>query len=270
MGPGRVLADLMASGFFGVTKLTKIFRQSGGSAIIRNAHRVNAGLLPQRVPAAPGELADFYWIEQEDPARAAALIETLTAERIPERFGFDPMQDIQVLSPMTRGECGTIELNTRLSARLIGGDAPGFRFGGAEFKLGDRVMQNANNYDKNVFNGDLGRIVRLDGKSRKFTVGFDDDRFTEYDFDEADQLNLAYAVTIHKSQGSEFPAVVIPLLTQHYVMLRRNLLYTGMTRAKKLLILIGGRRAVELAVRDTRIRPRCSNLAARLAALRGR
>ncbi|MCI5779136.1 MAG: ATP-dependent RecD-like DNA helicase [Lentisphaeria bacterium] len=267
VGPGRVLADLMESGFFGVTKLTRIFRQSGNSAIIRNAHRVNAGLPPEPASAGPGKLADFYWIEQDDPERVASLIETLVVERIPERFHFDPMQDIQVLTPMNRGECGTAALNARLSARLRAGDLPEFQFGGTVFKQGDRIMQNANNYDKNIFNGDLGRIVRIDRDAKQFTALFDDDRAVVYHFEEADQINPAYAVTIHKSQGSEFPAVVMPLLNQHFVMLRRNLLYTGMTRAKKLLILIGGRKAVELAVRDARIRPRYSNLAARLCRL---
>ncbi len=268
VGPGKVLADLIESGFCGVTRLTKVFRQSGGSAIIANAHRVNSGALPETPAVGPGELAEFYWIEQEDPERAAALIETLVSDRIPQRFGFDPMQDIQVLSPMNRGECGTAALNERLSAKLRGAAAEQFQFGTAVFKNGDRVMQNSNNYDKNVFNGDLGQIIQIDRNKKSFTVCFDGDRFVTYNFDEAGQLNLAYAVTIHKSQGCEFPAVVMPLLNQHFVMLRRNLLYTGMTRAKKLLILIGGRKAVEMAVRDTRIRPRWSNFAARCSALK--
>ncbi len=268
VGPGKVLADLIDSGFCGVTRLNKVFRQSGGSSIITNAHRVNSGILPENPAVNSGGLADFYWIEQDDPERVAALIETMVATRIPERFGFDPMQDIQVLSPMNRGECGTAALNERLSARLRGGDLPHFQFGNTVFKSGDRVMQNSNNYDKNVFNGDLGQIIRIDPVKKCFTVCFDGDRFVTYNFDEANQLNLAYAVTIHKSQGCEFPVVVMPLLNQHFVMLRRNLLYTGMTRAKKLLILIGSRKAVEMAVRDTRIRPRWSNFAARCAALK--
>ena len=268
VGPGKVLADLMECGFFGVTRLTKIFRQSGNSSIIRNAHRVNAGQLPEKpLPGADG-LSDFYWIEQDDPDRAAALIETLVTERIPERFHLDPMQDIQVLTPMNRGECGTVVLNEKLSARLREKETESFQFGSTVFKLGDRIMQNANNYDKNVFNGDLGQIIKMDTNARNFTVCFDSERFVTYNFDEADQLKPAYAITIHKSQGSEFPAVVIPLLNQHFVMLRRNLLYTGMTRAKKLLILIGSRRAVEIAVHNTRIRPRYSLLAKRLAAKR--
>ena len=265
VGPGNVLADLIASGFFGVTRLTKIFRQSSGSSIIANAHRVNAGLFPVKPVPSPGELGDFYWIEQDDPGKVAAMIETLVSERIPRRFRFDPMEDIQVLCPMNRGECGTAALNTRLSALLVDANAPSFQFGSSVFKLGDRVMQTANDYDKNVFNGDLGRIVQVAPEKKRFHVCFDDDRFVEYGFEEAGQLSPAYAITIHKSQGSEFPAVIMPILTQHFVMLQRNLLYTGMTRAKKLLVLIGSAKAVEIAVRNARLRPRFSNLSRRLA-----
>lgn len=264
VGPGNVLTDLINSGFFGVTRLTRIFRQSSGSMIVTNAHRVNEGKFPQTVPVKDGELADFYWISREDPEEVAAMIETLVKERIPRRFNFDPMSEIQVLTPMNRGECGTAALNERISALLRGGDVPSFQFGNTVFKLGDRVMQTANNYDKNVYNGDLGRIFKLDDAGKKFHVCFEDDKLVEYNFDEASQLTLAYAITIHKSQGSEFPAVIIPVLTQHFVMLQRNLIYTGMTRAKKLLILIGSQKAVEIAVRNTRKRPRFSNLARRL------
>ena len=264
VGPGNVLNDLIGSGFFGVTRLTKIFRQNSGSTIITNSHRVNAGMPPQKVLLKNGQLTDFYWIEQDDPDKVSEIIGTLVKERIPERFKFDPMNDIQVLTPMNRGECGTFALNTMLSKLLRGDDIPSFQFGSTIFKLGDRVMQTSNNYDKNVFNGDLGQIIKLEENTKKFHVCFDDEHFVEYSFDEAGQLSLAYAITIHKSQGSEFPAVIIPLLTQHYVMLQKNLLYTGMTRAKKLLILIGPAKAVELAVKNVRRRPRFSNLARRL------
>ena len=267
VGPGNVLADLIGCGFFGVTRLTRIFRQSAGSGIIANAHRVNAGMLPQKELIKNGDLSDFYWIEQDDPDKVAAIISSLVQERIPERFHFDPMNDIQVLTPMNRGECGTAALNTMLSDLLHHDSVPSFQFGNTVFKSGDRVMQTTNNYDKNVFNGDLGRIIRLEVENKKFHVCFDDDRFVEYNFDEAGQLSLAYAITIHKSQGSEFPAVIIPLLTRHYVMLQKNLLYTGMTRAKKLLILIGPVKAVELAIKNVRRRPRFSNLARRLQEL---
>ena len=264
VGPGNVLHDLMDSGFFGVTRLTKIFRQSAGSTIITNAHRVNRGIMPEIPRNNADDLADFYWIRQDDPEKVAAMIETLVNERIPKRFNFDPMEDIQILSPMNRGECGTAALNEKLSALLLKGSEHFFQFGNTVFKLGDRVMQTANNYDKNVFNGDMGRIVKLEEKSKTFHVCFDDERFVEYSFDDAKELTLAYAITIHKSQGSEFPVVIMPVLTQHFVMLQRNLIYTGMTRAKKLLILIGSEKAVQIAVANTRKRPRFSNLAARL------
>ena len=264
VGPGNVLADFMASGLFGVTKLTKIFRQSSGSSIISNAHRVNGGLLPGNPVVKNGELSDFYWIYQDDPEKVSGMIETLIKERIPERFHFDPMNDIQILCPMNRGDCGTVTLNSKLSQLLRGDDVPSFQFGSNVFKLGDRVMQTANNYDKNVFNGDLGKIIKLEENQKKFFVCFDDERFVEYSFDEANQLVLAYAITIHKSQGSEFPVVIMPVLTQHFVMLQRNLIYTGMTRAKKLLILIGSQKAVEIAVSNTRRKPRFSNLLRRL------
>ena len=162
----------------------------------------------------------------------------MVCERIPSRFGFNPMNDIQVLSPMNKGSCGTLALNERLQAKLNPDAKLQFRSGERLFKLGDKVMQITNNYDKGVFNGDMGPIVGINYADHKFTVKFDTETI-EYEFTEADQIVLSYAVTIHKSQGSEFPAVVIPLLTQHYVMLQRNLLYTGMTRAKKLMILVG-------------------------------
>ena len=269
VGAGRVLHDFIDSGFFEVTRLTRIFRQSSGSRIIVNAHRVNQGQLPEKnVPG--NELLDFYWIEQDDPERSAAMIAKLVSERIPERFGFDPMEDIQVLCPMNRGNCGTVTLNETLSALLNGNAAREFQFGSRIFKLGDRVMQTANNYDKNVFNGDMGKIVEIDNSRKLFVVDFDNSRQVDYNFDDADQLTLAYAITIHKSQGSEFPAVVLPLLTQHYMMLQRNLLYTGMTRARKLLILVGSRQAVEMAVKNIRQRPRFSRLPEKLKAAAGR
>ena len=267
VGAGTVFADFLSSGWFAVTELTEIFRQAAGSRIIVNAHRVNSGLLPEKQPPESG-LGDFYWIAQDDPERALELIEILVAERIPCRFGFDPVDDIQVLTPMNRGSCGTQSINERLAARLNGGDKPAFTFGGQRFKVGDKIMQTANNYDKNVFNGDLGRIQKIDTPKKTFLVLFDETHLVEYKFEEADQLSCAYAVTVHKSQGCEFPVVVLPLLTQHYMMLQRNLLYTAMTRAKKLLILIGSARAVRLAVENTRMEPRFSLLNDRMRLLR--
>lgn len=266
VGPGRVLNDLIDSGFFQVTRLTRIFRQVSGSRIIVNAHRVNQGELPEKSPASSGELLDFYWVEQDDPERCAEVIAKLVSERIPQRFNFDPMNDVQILCPMNRGSCGTVTMNEQLSALLNHEAKQEFQFGSRVFKLGDRVMQTSNNYDKNVFNGDMGRIAEIDNSRKLFVVVFDGDRLVDYSFDDADQLTLAYAVTIHKSQGSEFPVVILPLLTQHYMMLQRNLLYTGMTRARKLLILIGSRKAVEMAVKNIRQRPRFSRFPEKLKA----
>jgi len=267
VGPGTVFSDLIHSGFFAVTRLTRIFRQAAGSRIIANAHRVNRGLPPERPENSAG-LQDFYWIEQDDPERAAATIEKLVCERIPQRFGFDPVSEIQVLCPMNRGICGTATLNEALRKRLNPGDKAGFQLGERIFREGDRVMQTANDYEKSVFNGDLGVIEMIIHQKKKMIVRFDDDRKVEFPLDDAGSLVHAYAITIHKSQGSEFPAVVVPILSQHFVMLQRNLLYTAMTRAGKLLILIGSRKAVEIAVRNSRVEPRLSLLARRFAALR--
>ena len=267
VGPGRVLHDFMQSGFFAVTQLTKVFRQSSGSSIITNAHRVRAGQMPLKQTVSGEELADFYWIEQEDPEKVMETVCKLVSERIPLRFGFDRMEDIQVLCPMNRGNCGTVSLNEALAAMLNGEkDLPSFQFGTRTFRHGDRVMQTANNYDKNVFNGDLGRIASVSSAKHTFIVEYDGGRPVEYSFDEAGQLALAYAITIHKSQGSEFPVVVLPLLTQHFVMLQRNLLYTGMTRARQLLVLVGSQKAVNLSVSNMRLRPRYSLLCERFRA----
>jgi len=258
VGPGRVLADLISSGFFAVTALTQIFRQAAGSTIVANAHRVNRGQAPVLAPG-PGA-ADFYWIDQEDPEKAAEMICRMVSERIPRRFGFDPMEQIQVLVPMNRGTCGTENLNRLLGERLNPGEGGHVACGERVLRCGDRVMQTANNYDKAVFNGDFGRVVSVEAGKRQLSVRFDASRILEYRGEELEQLVPAYAVTIHKSQGSEFPAVVVPLLTQHFVMLQRNLLYTAMTRAKKLLVLIGSRKALDIAVANLRQEPRWSLL----------
>lgn len=267
VGAGRILADFIESGWFAVTRLTEIFRQSSGSQIITNSHRVSKGEFPLSIPVPAGNLTDFYWIEQDDPERVGQIIEQLVCERIPVRFGFDPVEDVQILTPMNRGDCGTQSLNNRLANRFNLDNHQKFDFGNRCFYLHDKVMQTANNYDKGVFNGDLGRIEAIDIENKKFIVKFDGERPVAYNFDEADQLTLAYAITIHKSQGSEFPAVILPLLTQHYVMLQRNLLYTGMTRAKKLLIIIGSKKAIGLALANSRIRPRYSLLIKRMKEL---
>lgn len=252
VGPGNVLNDLIASGLCPVSRLTRIFRQGDGSGIIRAAHEVNAGIVPQAVGGnSKNELRDFYWIEKDEPAEAAAIMLRMIAERIPARFGFDPVRDVQMLTPMNRGDVGTLAMNKALQALLNGGDRASFSCGEQLFKVGDKVMQTANNYDKGVFNGDTGILTSVDTQNRSFQINYDGQN-VEYSFEDADQIVLAYAVTVHKSQGSEFPVVVMPLLSQHYMMLQRNLLYTGMTRAKRLMILVGSRRAVAMAVRNAK------------------
>lgn len=267
VGPGRVLDSFLRSGMFAVTQLTQIFRQGAGSRIISNAHRVNHGEMPEKFNDTK-QLSDFYWIEQDDPEKVLELIVRLQTERIPQRFGFDPLRDIQVLTPMNRGSCGTRSINDCLQNILNDGHKPLFKVGDRIFKAGDRVMQISNNYDKNIFNGDMGRIGNIDNKDKVFSVYYGGGQVVNYEFTEIDQLTLAYAVTIHKSQGSEFPVVIMPMLNQHYMMLQRNLLYTGMTRAKKLLILIGGVKAVSMAVRNSRLEPRFTQLTERLTAMR--
>jgi exodeoxyribonuclease V alpha subunit len=187
----------------------------------------------------------------------------MVVERIPKRFGLNPMTDVQVLCPMNRGSCGTIAMNQRLQAALNPDARISFKCGERLFKSGDRVMQTSNNYDKGVFNGDLGRISSVNYSGKRFRVDFDGEE-VEYEFHEAEQLNLAYAVTVHKSQGSEFPAVLMPMLTQHYMMLQRNLLYTGVTRAKRLMVLIGSEKAISMAVRNVVKEPRHSLLLERI------
>jgi len=264
VGPGNVLASLISCGRFPVTRLTEVFRQSARSLIVANAHRVNAGKMPVAPPA--GERSDFYWIRCGDPARIPALVEELMLTRIPRAFGLSSKRDVQLLSPMNRGSCGASALNAMLQNLLGKPDAPQIRRGDGFLRLGDKVMQRVNNYEKSVFNGDLGFLTAIDWKEHAFTVEFDGaEKPVQYGFDEADQLILAYAVTVHKSQGGEFPAVILPLCGQHFMMLRRNLLYTAMTRARKLMVLIGDDKTVRMAVDNFRDEPRFGNLAARLS-----
>lgn len=271
VGPGNILHDFIACNCFKVTHLTQIYRQAEGSRIISNAHRVNAGEMPDIRPVARENLADFYWIDQDDPEKAAAIISEMFVSRIPKRFGFSPIKDIQVITPMNKGICGTESLNRRLQEAVNPpGDKehyrPQFSFGETIFRSGDKVMQTANNYDKSVFNGEIGRIVHINHTEKKFIVAYDT-ADVAYDFSEADQIVHAYAVTVHKSQGCEFPAVIVPIFTQHYVMLQRNLIYTAMTRAKKLLVMIGSRKALAIAVRNYKIEKRYSMLLERIKAL---
>lgn len=258
VGPGAVLADLMASGVVPVARLTEIFRQAGHSGIVRAAHAVNHGELPESASAdQPG---DFYFIEAETPEAVIKAMVTVVRDRIPARFGLDPLRDIQVLTPMNRSELGARNLNARLQEILnpAAGEPEVERFGW-KFRPGDKVMQTVNNYDKDIFNGDIGRVVKIDAEEQEMVVAFDN-RESRYDFSELDELVLAYATTIHKAQGSEYPAVVIPLHTQHFVMLRRNLLYTALTRGKKLVVLIGTSKALRIAVQNQDTARRCTAL----------
>lgn len=261
VGPGNVLSDLIASDTIPVTTLNQIFRQAQHGLIIENAHRINQGLMPILPAPKPNQLLDFYFIPRSQPQQVAQIISDLVCERIPKRFGFQPL-DIQVISPMYRGDIGVTSLNRMLQQRLSN-EGASLSFSGNEFFRGDRVLQMRNNYDKDVFNGDVGVIEEIDAKEIKMTVLFDG-RAVAYDRTDIDELTLAYAISVHKSQGSEYPAVVIPVHSQHFVMLQRNLLYTGMTRGKRLVVLVGDKRSLNIAVSNDRIRKRCSRLDWRL------
>jgi exodeoxyribonuclease V alpha subunit len=252
VGPGQVLADVIASGAVPVVRLTEVFRQAAESRIIVNAHRMNHGQMPELTPIEGG---DFYFVDAADAEEGVRKLLAVVQERIPRRFGFDPVRDIQVLCPMNRGGLGARSLNIELQNAL---NPPGEvrieRFGWT-FCPGDKVMQVENDYDKDVYNGDLGVVTRIDMEEAELSVDFEK-REVIYGFGELDELVLAYATTIHKSQGSEYPAVVIPLSTQHYPMLQRNLVYTGVTRGRRLVVLVGHRKALAIAVKGARVRRR--------------
>jgi exodeoxyribonuclease V alpha subunit len=246
VGPGTVLADVIASGAVPVVRLTEIFRQAGQSWIVRAAHQVNQGEMPE--PAPPGRPSDFYIVEADTPETVLDRIITLVKDRIPARFGLDPFKDVQVLTPMNRSDLGARNLNSRLQEVLNPGrGGPEVQRFGWTFRTGDKVLQTVNNYQKEVFNGDIGRVSRIDPLEQELMVDYDG-KPVLYDFGELDELTLAYSLTVHKSQGAEYPAVVIPLHTQHFLMLQRNLLYTGITRGKKLVVLVGSRKALAAAV----------------------
>ena len=265
VGPGTVLRDILDSGQVPAVRLTEIFRQAEQSRIVRNAHRVNHGEFPDLSRPAPGEESDFHFLREEETEPLQQLILDLAARRLPARFRLDPMEDIQVLTPMNRGVVGAVQLNAALQAALNPGGAGVAEVmrGGRVFRAGDRVMQIRNNYDKEVFNGDIGRIARIDLEEQVAVVTVDG-RPVSYDFSELDELVLAYAATVHKSQGSEYPVVILPIHTTHYPMLQRNLLYTAITRARRLLVLAGTTKALAIAVRNDTILRRCSHLAERL------
>ncbi|MBL8783600.1 MAG: ATP-dependent RecD-like DNA helicase [Deltaproteobacteria bacterium] len=269
VGPGSPLTDLIGSGRIPVARLTDIYRQGKGSAIVEAAHALNHGLPIAATP--PGEaLRDFYFVTREEPDQIRAMIEQLVCERIPERFGLDPRRDIQVLAPMRAGPIGVELLNERLQlllnppppappgeALVLGAASPR-----APFRAGDKVMQIRNDYERGVFNGDIGFVRRIDGANLEVVV---DDKLVVYDRDSWDDLVLAYAVTVHKSQGSEYPAVVVPVSTHHFKMLRRNLLYTAVTRGKRLVVLVGTEKAMRIAVGNASVEVRDSGLAAAMA-----
>jgi len=248
VGPGSVLADLIASGVVPVVRLTEIFRQAAESEIVTAAYAINQGQMPNL--KAPDEgLSDFYSIEAQEPEAIQDLIVRLVKERIPTRFGLNPKMDIQVLTPMNRSVLGARNLNQVLQTALNPGDGgPEVQRFGWTFRIGDRVIQIENDYNRDVFNGDLGVIEKINRIEQDMVVNFEG-RQVEYDFGDLDELALAYVLSIHKSQGSEFPCIVIPLHTQHYMMLQRNLLYTAVTRGKKLVVLVGTKKALGMAVR---------------------
>jgi exodeoxyribonuclease V alpha subunit len=264
VGPGNVLRDVIDCGVFPVVRLTEIFRQARQSRIVMSAHAIRQGRFPD-LAASPDKLQDFYFIEKDDPQEALSVILRLVTERIPERFQLEPLEEIQVLSPMHRGVVGAQRLNEELQ-QTLNPEGQQIQRAGRIYRVGDRVMQVRNNYDKEVFNGDLGRIQRIDEESQELVVVMDAREVT-YDFGELDELVLAYAVSVHKAQGSEYPAVVLPLLTQHYVMLQRNLLYTAVTRGKKLVVVVGSKKALGIALRNSRMQERFSLLKERLAGL---
>lgn len=258
VGAGNVLRDIIDSGKFPVIELKKIFRQAQSSRIIMNSHRINAGEMPD---ISNGKNSDFFFIQKETPGQAAEEIVNLVKYNLPNYYKIPPSQ-IQVLSPLQRGAAGAANLNIILQEALNPG-GPGIRHGGYIFRTNDKVMQIKNNYDKEVFNGDTGIIEKTSLEDRTLIINFDG-RHIEYDASELDELVLAYATTIHKSQGSEYPVVVMPVLMEHYIMLQRNLVYTGITRAKKILVIVGTRKALEYSVNNMQVTKRNTMLKERL------
>lgn len=263
-----VLRNIIDSGVVPVVRLTEVFRQAAHSRIITNAHRINEGQMPEF--AAKGGDSDFFFVDREEPERIADTLIDMVKNRMPGKFRLDPIRDIQVLCPMNRGSLGIRELNLRLQTELnpARSEEPSVEKFGWQFRIRDKVIQTENDYDKDVFNGDIGQIVKIDPVEREVTIRFDQ-REVVYDFGELDEIALAYAITIHKSQGSEFPAIVTPLAMQQYLLLQRNLVYTGITRGKKLVVLIGQRKALAMAVRNNKTESRFTGLLARLTSKDG-
>jgi exodeoxyribonuclease V alpha subunit len=259
VGPGSVLKDVIASGFVPVVQLQEVYRQARRSLIVANAHRLNRGEFPQLSNDAEG---DFFFFERNAAEDVLATIKQLVQQRLIGRFGINDPREIQVLTPMNRGPLGTHILNRELQALLnpVGRE---IRSGDRTFREGDRVIQLRNNYDKGVFNGSIGRILAIDTDKARLSVVFEETH-AEYDLSELDELALAYAISVHKSQGSQYPAIVMPIHSSHYLMLRRNLLYTAITRAERVCVLVGTKGALQQAVRNQDERLRFSRLAARL------
>jgi exodeoxyribonuclease V alpha subunit len=263
VGPGNVLADLIGSQTVPTFELTEIFRQAEQSPIVVNAHRVRKGKPPiVEPPDDPDGFSDFYFVEQADPQKVVQTVIRLCQKEIPNHFRLDPIRDVQVLTPMHRGQVGTLNLNRVLQKALNASDEE-MEAVGSRFKTGDKVMHLRNNYRKEVFNGDIGIVAGIDPENERIAVDYDG-RMVDYEFVELDELSLAYAISVHKSQGSEYPAVVIPLLTQHYIMLQRNLLYTALTRGRQLVVMVGTAKALDVALKNDRPRQRRSMLAERL------
>ncbi|WP_419537140.1 ATP-dependent RecD-like DNA helicase [Endozoicomonas sp.] len=261
VGPGSVLSDLMESGKVPVARLTEIFRQAATSQIITGSHAINRGQVPKVTKK--GEETDFFYLTGEEPEELFAKLMSVVTRRLPEKFGFDPLNDIQVLAPMNRGGLGARSLNVALQEALNPDAHPRVTRYGWTYAPGDKVIQTVNNYDKDVFNGDIGRVKSIDIEEGELIINFDG-RDVLYPVNELDEVSLAYATTIHKSQGSEYPCVVIPMAMQHFTLLERNLLYTGVTRGKKMVVLVGQPKAVGMAARNRKSNRRLTNLQARL------
>jgi exodeoxyribonuclease V alpha subunit len=255
VGPGYVLGDLIRSGTVPVCELKKIYRQEGQSQIIRNAHKVRDGEFPYLKNTDSG---DFFFVEKNEPEAALNLIMHLLTNKIPSSFGMDPFTDVQVLVPTNKGVCGVINLNSSIQ-KILNPGSTGLFHGNRWFKKGDKVIQLKNNYDKEVYNGDIGIIKDIDMDLKEIRIDYDG-RIVEYSFYEMDEINHSYAISIHKSQGSEFRCVIIPLLTSHYMLLQRNLLYTALTRARELAVLVGSKKAIGMAVNKNVVEKRFTSL----------
>ena len=280
VGPGNVLKDMIRSKTIPVVNLDQIFRQAENSDIIRNAHLINQGLtIELKRKNKPGnssnntlnkrikpidDYGDFLFVQEEDPEKIAGLIIKLCTKKLPGRYNYNPINDIQILTPMHKGSLGVENLNKLLQSR-VNPNKLSIQKGQQEFRLGDRVMQIRNNYDKNVFNGDIGKITLIDLKDQTVTITFE--KQVEYKFSDLDEIVLAYATTVHKSQGSEFRVVIIPIVTQHYLMLQRNLFYTAVTGARELMILIGTKKALGMAIKNNKVQERNTRLSSRLQEL---